>query len=486
MIDVCLLLEGTYPYVSGGVSSWVHQLVSSMKDIRFAILYISAHSDPTRKPKYVVPPNVIYLREINLHDYDLRTYRHRRPGKADYACVKSFYEELFNGNFKNLESFAQLFRGKKSCLDAVTVLSSMEIWQLLTEFYDRTAEGISFLDFFRTWRGTHLPLLQILQAEIPAAKIYHSVSTGYAGLLGCLAKMEHDGKFFLTEHGIYTHERMLEISQASWIYEREKRNFRADRELSFFKQWWIGIFKVLSGLTYQSADRIFTLFEGNRLRQILEGAPSQKSSVIPNGINLRGFSSVQKEKKDVPQVGFVGRVVSIKDVKTFIQAASLIVEKIPQAQFTIIGPTEEEEDYYEECRATVEALHLEDNLRFTGRVNVKDYYRFMDVIVLTSLSEAQPYVILEANCMGIPVVATDVGACREMLEGREGEDRWLGPSGLLTEVSNPQATADAVIRLLQDTDLYQSYSKSGCERVKKYYDQDDLLSRYLNIYEQNL
>lgn len=486
MIDVCLLLEGTYPYVAGGVSTWVHQLITAMKDIRFAIVYIAPNSDPTRKPKYEVPPHVLSLKEVNLHDYDLESGRARSPKIRDAETVEKFYRDLLREDYSAFPEFLRLFRGESACFDVATAFSSKELWDLLVKFYDEWARGVSFLDYFWTWRGTHLPILQILRAEIPPAKIYHAVSTGYAGLLGAVAKASGGGKFFLTEHGIYTHERALEISQAHWIYEQEKYNFRAESELSFFKKWWIAIFKVMSHLSYRYADRIFTLYEGNRFRQILEGADAGKISVIPNGIDLAFYLALKRERRASPQIGFVGRVVPIKDVKTFLLAAKRVIEKMPDAEFLILGPTDEEEDYYEECRSLTETHGLERRVRFTGRVDLKDYYKFMDLVVLTSVSEAQPYVILEANLAGIPVVATDVGACREMLEGNSPEDHALGPSGLITQVANPRETAEAILKLLNDAPLYEAMAIAGRERVKRYYDQDDLLSRYLNIYEKNL
>jgi glycosyltransferase involved in cell wall biosynthesis len=115
-----------------------------------------------------------------------------------------------------------------------------------------------------------------------------------------------------------------------------------------------------------------------------------------------------------------------------------------------------------------------------------DYYPRIDVVVLTSLSEAQPYVILEANAAGVPVVATDVGACREMLEGRSPEDRRLGPSGLLTGVSHPEQTAEAVLQLLGEPRLWRAMSEAGRARVARFYDQSDLISQYLNLYEQGM
>lgn len=486
MIDVCLILESTYPFVAGGVSTWVHQLISAMKDLKFGIVYISPHSDPTRSVKYDIPPHVLYLKEVSLHDYDLTRRRDREPRPADFDLLKRFYLGMEKEDYTLFPHVLELFQGETCCFDNEVIFSSKEIWHMLLEFYERFAPDVSFLDFFWTWRGIHLPIMQVLMTEIPRAKIYHSISTGYAGLLGSIAKVVTGNKYFLTEHGIYTHERRLEISQANWIYERSKRDYRAESELSFFKRFWISIFKVMSHLTYRHADRIFTLYEGNRTREILEGAQDSKITVIPNGIDIRHFSAIKRISDGKPKVGLIGRVVSIKDVKTFIQAAKIVSGHLPNAKFFVVGPTDEEEDYFDECQLLVESLKMDEKLNFTGRRDVMEFYACLDVLVLTSLSEAQPYVILEANLCGIPVVATDVGACRELLEGKTHEDRMIGPSGLLTEVSHPEDTAAAILKILEDRELAKKMSHAGMERVKKFYDQDDLLSRYLNIYETNL
>ncbi len=486
MIDVCLILEGTYPYVAGGVSTWVNQLITSMKDIRFGIVYIAPHSDPTKQFKYQVPNHVIYLKEVYLHDYDINAKKNRRPRDKDFELIRQFIDELIRKDLHNFQDFISLFQGPKSCMNIQTLFSAKKIWDILTNYYERFAEQTSFLDYFWSWRGIHLPLLQILQTEVPSAKIYHSISTGYAGLLGAIAKQTQNGVYLLTEHGIYTHERLLEISQANWIYEQQKRSLRADPQLSFFKQWWVNMFRMMSQITYYYCDEIYTLYEGNKIREILDGAEPRKIKIIPNGINLKTFGVISRQKKEKPQIGLIGRVVTIKDIKTFIQAAKLCSYKIPEAQFYVVGPTDEESDYFEECKMLVETLGLQEHFKFTGNVDVKEYYKFLDIVVLTSISEAQPYVILEANISGIPVVSTDVGACREMLDGSTDDDRNLGPSGIITEVANPAQTAQAIIKLIQEKDFYETCSQAGKTRVKMYYNQEDLLSKYLNIYERHL
>ena len=99
----------------------------------------------------------------------------------------------------------------------------------------------------------------------------------------------------------------------------------------------------------------------------------------------------------------------------------------------------------------VRHLSLEDTVEFTGKVKLTDYLGKVDVIALTSISEAQPLVILEAGAAGIPTVATNVGACREMILGREDESEALGPGGAVTPLASPAATARELTRLLTDS-----------------------------------
>ena len=83
--------------------------------------------------------------------------------------------------------------------------------------------------------------------------------------------------------------------------------------------------------------------------------------------------------------------------------------------------------------------------------------------------ENQPLVILEASCAGIPVVATDVGACKEMLLGRTGADQALGPSGIITPVASPEITGKSLVRLAQDSALGTAMGRSGIARVERFY-----------------
>ena len=62
--DVCLILEGTYPFVFGGVSSWIHKLVKSYPDLTFSIVHISSTGDTLKSPKYEIPSNILEFKEV--------------------------------------------------------------------------------------------------------------------------------------------------------------------------------------------------------------------------------------------------------------------------------------------------------------------------------------------------------------------------------------------------------------------------------------
>ena len=81
--DVTLFLEGTYPYVLGGVSAWVHQIITGLPELKFSLCYIGAKHDPKAKQHYKLPENVIALKEIYLHNELSKREQKRRHLPAE-------------------------------------------------------------------------------------------------------------------------------------------------------------------------------------------------------------------------------------------------------------------------------------------------------------------------------------------------------------------------------------------------------------------
>ncbi len=484
--DVCLLLEGTYPYIPGGVSSWVHDLIRSLPHLQFTGVSIMPSSEEEWKPRYEIPPNFSGLRHIYLHDpLPITPNRLHRVSKKSMRHIEHFHQGLKEGGFKSFPEVVQLFRDGKMPLHSL--IHGKRSWNFVVQNYDPEENDSSFIDYFWTYRISHLSMFKILNSNLPRARMYHTISTGYAGLLAAVANVSMQRPILLTEHGIYFKERKIEISQAEWIYDAAGNTMRVGANLGELKDLWISLFNSLSKITYAHAAQIITLYEGNRQMQIADGAPAEKTRVIPNGIDIDRFLPIAKQKalgasKDTYTIGFVGRVVPIKDVKTFLRACKIVSMRMPDIQVYIMGPTEEDKFYYNECRELVEHLDLQKVVRFTGKVNILDYFPDLDVIVLTSISEAQPLVLLEANCAGIPAVATDVGACRELLEGRTEEDKAIGPSGLISRSADPLNTGDCILRLLENDELRRQMALSGLKRVQTFYNDADLYKAYKELY----
>lgn len=129
-----------------------------------------------------------------------------------------------------------------------------------------------------------------------------------------------------------------------------------------------------------------------------------------------------------------------------IQAFAFAKKSVPKLKLWIMGPTDEDEAYAQECFDLVKALGVED-VEFTGRVNVKDYLGKMDFTLLTSISEGQPLTILESYAAHKPVIATDVGNCRELIYGN---DDGFGSAGILTHIMNIEEIAQAMITMTED------------------------------------
>jgi glycosyltransferase involved in cell wall biosynthesis len=225
------------------------------------------------------------------------------------------------------------------------------------------------------------------------------------------------------------------------------------------------------------------------LTQIELGAEPGRIQIVPNGIIPKHFDDMYQQVRErrlkFPEqmvVGFVGRVVPIKDVKTLIRSASVVCKQCPATKFLIAGPYAEDPAYFEECTKIVKMLKLEENVVFMGPQKLRDVLPKIDVLVLTSISEGLPLVMLEAMAAGIPMVATDVGACRELIFGRTPEDKALGSCGRITPMLSPSKTAQALLAILQDGILWNRMGEAGRKRVGLFYTMEQMLDHYKNLY----
>jgi glycosyltransferase involved in cell wall biosynthesis len=551
-IDVGLLLEGTYPFVSGGVSSWIHEIVTGLPELSFGIVFLGGNAATTGEIKYRRPPNLVHL-EVH-HLMDPASARSPPPPAASRSWSRSWsssWSSSWRGalqpllgalgrgsdgggdgpgaRVRPLARLHQVMRERAAAIpgDLIAELGALDgpdglalddflagdaAWQLLCETYELDCPRASFIDFFWTTRIMLGPLFALarIARQTPGFRVLHAVSTGYAGYLGALLHEQRGRPLVLTEHGIYTKERKIDLAQAAWIRDAAPASAAGRRagdlggsgsgaEPGPLRQMWIRFFEALGRIAYAAADPIVSLYEGNRLRQIADGAAGARTRVIANGIDIARFSAArsglvegpggpERALTPPPVIGLIGRVVPIKDIKTFIRAVHSVLARLPEAEGWIVGPEDEDPRYARECRALVDSLGLRASLRFTGFQRAEDVLPRLGVLVVSSISEALPLVILEAFAAGVPVVSTDVGACRALVEGRPDDpaDAALGPAGAVTHIASPDALGRAVVALLGDPPAWRRARASGWARVNASYARDLMFTAYRGVYRAAL
>lgn len=465
-MKICLVAEGSYPYITGGVSSWIHSLISAIPEHDFILYTIGAEEKQSGKYKYKLPSNVIQVEEVFLDTYITEEAKWGKRYKLT-SSERQALKSVLNSNETDWEDIFSLFTSGK--IDTTTnLLTSKDFFDIILEICHEKYPYLPFNDMFWTLRSIVLPLFISINHPVPKADVYHSVSTGYAGVVASLAKWKHDTSFILTEHGIYTREREEEIIKSDWVK-------------GHFKDLWIQYFQNMSNCAYKHASQVVSLYNKNKEIQIEIGCPEEKIQIISNGVSLEDFNIAgkgQPKSDDKINIGAVLRVVPIKDVKTMLQSFAIVKRDVPNAFLYIMGPAEDDEEYYEECQQLVKTLRLADVI-FTGTVDVKEYIGEMHILVLSSISEGQPLAILEGMACAKPYVATNVGSCKELLLGNND---GFGEAGIVVSVMNYNEMAYALTRLARNRKLREQMGENGLNRVSALYTKEKFIQSYRDLY----
>jgi len=371
-------------------------------------------------------------------------------------------------------------------LSDASFLYSRASWDYTTDQYRKFSRDPSFIDYFWTIRMMHQPLwmLSRIADTLLPVRAYHTISTGYAGFLAAVLKWKTGRPVILSEHGIYTKERKIDLFQSQWIKDNRDAFSKDPAEIGYLRALWIRFFESLGRMCYSASDDIVALYETNRLRQVTDGAPAERTRNIPNGIDLPRLSKLRALRpQDPPAIlCLLGRVVPIKDLKTFIRAMRTVINRMPEAQGWIAGPEDEDPGYVAECKDLAVSLGLAESVRFLGFQRIDALLPQVGLLVLSSISEALPLVVLEGYAAGVPVVTTDVGSCRQLVYGLPGEDAAMGAAGRVVGIADPTALANASLELLGDRVAWHSAQAAGIQRVERFYTQDMMFGQYRELY----
>ncbi|MFH2035007.1 MAG: GT4 family glycosyltransferase PelF [Candidatus Zixiibacteriota bacterium] len=208
--------------------------------------------------------------------------------------------------------------------------------------------------------------------------------------------------------------------------------------------------------------------------------PQKKLLTILNGVNSDTFHPGEKpadllNELNIPPtakiIGIVGRLMTIKDHRTLIEAFEIVNKAIPDAYLILIGDGPLREELYN----YVQKIGLENHILFLGiRNDIPKLLRLLDIFVLSSLSEGTSVSLLEALASGVPSVVTDVGGNPSIVDNNQ--------NGFLVPVKNPQSLAEAIIKILSDNNLKKSFSENAVAKINRCYSLDNMVNEYSKLY----
>lgn len=483
--DVMLILEGTYPFNGGGVSTWAHMLCNKVRNVDYTLYSINA--DFETKPKYELSDNVKKVIQVplwsplepqELLNYGKKYYKtvNKKEQNDETLIVSTFvpiFEKLLHHIFDatshaediddtifELWNFFQKHDYKKT-------MRSLAVWKSFCKTVSAVIAkdghyGATLYDFTVGMRWIYRFLIPI-SIDVPKVDISHLTISGFPVIPALVLKYKYGTPIVATEHGVFIRERLIAINTSEYSF--------------FLKNLLIKFSECITKVVYYKADLILSVNKFNMSWEKMYGANPNKIDVIYNGIDHELFAPAPKPAhlKDVPTVVAAARIFELKDILTMIRSCEVVKREIPNVKYLVYGDNNAVPEYTKECNDLIKQLGLENNFSLAG-YHDKPHQLFCegDISILTSISEGFPYTVLESMSCGIPVVATDVGGVTEALDES---------CGFICKPKDHEAIGQSVITLLKDEALRVQMGANARKKVTNNFTIDKFIKEYEVAYE---
>lgn len=485
-IKVLLITEGTYPYNTGGVSTWAHSLCSEVRNVDYTLYAINAVVES--KTQYPITPSVKKIIQVPMWspeepfdcvDYDVKysTILNSRENTTEVKIAKEFcpvfekfINEIYAENhavkilddcFKAMWQFFQSY-------DYKITMTSESVWNsfckiIKVNLNQTELEAITLEQLTTGMRWIYRFLIPIA-IDVPKVDISHITISGIAVLPALALKYKYNTPMMVTEHGVFIRERLIAISASDYSY--------------FLKKMLINFSECITKLVYHHSEIIITVNKFNMSWEKYYGADVDKIKVIYNGVDPNFFKPVEKPAhlKNIPTVVAAARIFDLKDILTMIETANVVRKTIPDVQFLVYGNKDAVPEYTDECEALIKELGVEKNFYLKGFHDRPELlFAEGDISILTSISEGFPYTVIESMSCGIPVVATDVGGVSEALDDS---------CGFICKPKDYNEIAEKVIILLQNEQLRRFMGENARKKIIENFTIENFITAFEDTYEE--
>jgi glycosyltransferase involved in cell wall biosynthesis len=491
-LAVLLTTEGTYPFSGGGVSTWCDTLIRNTPGIRYTLLPLMMN--PHVEQRFTPPPNVRRMLPVPLWGIEdpaefitdvpfARLYERThgmsaRVIESEFLPVFTRFLDAILFADPDCDAVGQTFVAMEDYFrrrDYNATMKSPVVWdafvtrmrlhgRAMAETHPAGERCLpSMFDVTECLRWLY-HFLVVLNVRVPRVSVTHSTAAAFCGIPCITAKIRDGVPFVLTEHGVYLREQNLFLSRF--------------RRLFFAKHFLLSLITAVARTNYRFADVIAPVCHYNTRWEVAHGTPRDRIQVIYNGVDpdrfapdanaVRGSAPAGRGETSGLRVVATARIDPLKDIETFIRVAA----RVREAKFSIFGAVNDEA-YYRRCVELARSLGVEVTMG-QATDDVVAAYRSADVVLLTSISEAFPFSVIEAMACGRAVVASDVGGVREALDG----------CGVVVRPRDTETFAAEVSRLLADEAQRAKLGARAREKVLDRFRIDESVTAYVELYEK--
>lgn len=257
-------------------------------------------------------------------------------------------------------------------------------------------------------------------------------------------------------------------SQARRIYTPHAL-YTMNPELPPIKRKLYGVIEKLLASTV--TDSIILVSEEEHHHALKQGLPEEKMRVIVNGVEPRTAEELERTRQrirrrlatddNVPIVGFVGRLDEQKAPERFIEIAARLTPRHPDTRFIMLGNGEKAPL----IQSLIDEYGLKKHVKLFTNASGEEFMPAFDLFLMTSRYEAMPYVLIEALAAHLPIVSTDVGGARTVIE--EGVNGHIVP-----ESDDVSTLAERVCNLLDDRNRLARYSAAAQRKAVEFREEE--------------
>ena len=234
------------------------------------------------------------------------------------------------------------------------------------------------------------------------------------------------------------------------------------------------IFKILFKKTIENVD-VVIVPDSEVKKELSRYIDKNKIELINYGVDLSIYGeyrgTVDENNYDLV---FAGSAIERKGVKYLIEAISLIKTQFPEVKLHILSNGYKIEEY----KKLSNDLGITENVVFHGRLEKNKYLKLLSncrLLCLPTLSEGYSWAVLDALCLGVPVVTTTKCRCNDLFEN--------GDIGLRVKPADSDALADAILKLFNDFELCKKFSENGLKKREEF-NHEKIIPRYMELYER--